>query len=92
MFGDEPVDDKEIVIPAEVRPLMKKQINFKLYCSMLMEKNDKQRITIDLYQFQKIRFSNNGLPEIIVRLFSFLAQELPQEMAKKKSEQLFGAP
>ena len=94
MFGDTPEDenaDKEIVIPTEVKPLMKKNVNFKLYCDMLMEKNDKQRVNIDLNQFCKIRFSNCGLPEIIVRLFSFLAQELPAEMAKKKSTQLFGA-
>ena len=88
MFGDTPEDenaDKEIVIPTEVKPLMKKNVNFKLYCDMLMEKNDKQRVTIDLNQFCKIRFSNCGLPEIIVRLFSFLAQELPSDIAKKKS-------
>ena len=92
VFGEtvDETEDKDISIPLDIKPIMKKQINFKLYCDMLMEKTDKGRITIDLLQFCKIKFSNHGLPEIIVKLFSFLAQELPEEMAQKKAVQFFG--
>lgn len=52
-----------------------------------MRKMDKQRINIDYVDFTKIKFSNFGLPEIMIRLYAFLAQEDPLELGIKKAEQ-----
>lgn len=64
---------EEETIPNHCKPYMQKEVNFKLYCDMLMKKTDKQRINIDIIDFTKIKFSNFGMPEIIIRLYSFLA-------------------
>jgi hypothetical protein len=68
---------EEEAVPTNLKPLMNKEVNFKLYCDMLMKKTDKQRINIDINDFANIKFSNFGTPEIVIRLFSFLAQEDP---------------
>ena len=39
------------------------------------------RVTFDMNSFSQIEFSNAGLPEIVVRLLAFLAQESVEEIS-----------
>ena len=66
---------------------MHTKVNFQLYCDLMMQKNDKMRITLDEKQFGNIQFSTYGFPDLMIRLFAFLAQELPSEIAAKKGRQ-----
>lgn len=47
------------------------------------------RVTLDANSFAQIEFSNAGLPEIVVRLLAFLAQESVEEIAQKKMRKGF---
>lgn len=52
---------------------MEKDVNFNLFTDILMTKVDLQRAKMDQKTFCSIDFPSFGLPEVIVRLFSFLA-------------------
>lgn len=74
-------------VPKEFKPYLNKKVNFQLYCDLMMQKNDKMRITLDEKQFGTIQFSTYGFPDLMIRLFAFLSQELPSEIATKKGRQ-----
>ena len=63
---------------------MDKDVNFGLFTDILMTKLDLQRAKMDQKAFCSIDFPCFGLPDVIVRLFSFLAQEPPHLMGLKK--------
>jgi len=71
-------------VPANIKPFMDKEVNFKLYTDLLMEKTDLQRIFLDSQGLAKVQFQNFGIPEIVIRIFAFLAQEPPEQIALKK--------
>ena len=80
--------DKEIVIPASMKTLIDKEINFDLFVEMLTDKVDKQRVRLDLKMFSEIEFSKSGLPNMIVEIMWFLTRAPRKWIIQKKLEQL----
>jgi len=79
----------EVPIPSYIKPMMDKEVNFQLYCDMLMQKIDKQRVFITPNAFIKLKFENFGFPEVMIRLFAFLSQESTLSISIKKARQHF---
>ena len=64
--------EAEIVVPHNMKPYINKEINFKMFIDLLMDKVDQQRVFLKLKDFQEIKFGSYGLPLVVLKLFQVL--------------------
>jgi len=64
--------ETEIKVPDKIKPYIHKEVNFKLYTELLMEKNDQMRVSISLSEFRDIDFSCLGLPKLYIKICQFM--------------------
>lgn len=80
---------EEITIPNEVKPFLEKEINFELFQQLLTEKVDMERVTLTQKEFREIKFSNKGIPQLMVKIFCFLTQLDEDDFIILKFDQLY---
>lgn len=80
---------EEIIVPQQFKPYMNREVNFKLFQEILMERIDKSRVTIKLQEFQRIEFSEMGFPRLLTRIFALLLQEQHRVMVERKARLLY---
>lgn len=59
-------------------------VNFDLFCSLMSDITDRQRVFLDAGKFHQIHFSNFGLPNIYVRLCCELSGMNHEDFMTKK--------
>lgn len=75
-------------VPAKHKPYLDRELGFDDYVEILQSRVDEQWTALDAAAFAQIDFENLGHPDVLLRIFAFLAQEPLNQIALKKGRQM----